>query len=73
MKRESFWNKLAEMGTAAVYHKAKFISYFSNVLISLITIPSYIILVLVMDIWGRYFIFYHYLPFLNTGSNCFMT
>jgi hypothetical protein len=54
MKRESFLNKLAEMYAVDVDHTAKFISFFSNVLISLITIPSYIILVLVMDIWGRY-------------------
>ncbi len=77
IKRESFLNKLSEMCTADVCHKAKFISYFSNVLISLITIPSYIILVLVMDIWGRYMS-----PstttslFLGTkvlDLNCFMT
>jgi hypothetical protein len=71
MKRESFLNKLAEMCTADVlyvYHKAKFISCFSNVLISLITIPSYIILVLVMDIWGRYFIFYPLLPIFSYKS-----
>jgi hypothetical protein len=32
----------------------KFFSSFSNILTALITIPSYIILVLIMDIWGRY-------------------